>query len=144
MLFLPFLDSQWQVPKYKAYAYQWIIWLVLIGSVSLILVANPDKLNFILYTILLVSLPEEWFFRAYFIQRVESFGFNRMSANIATSALFSIMHIPTQGWFGLNVFIPSLVLGWLYQQRQDIIMVILLHALSNLVYLLYLKEMFLN
>ena len=140
MLFLPFIDQQWMVPKFKPYSYRKMLWIGLLFSIILILIANPQKSSFILYTLLLVALPEEWFFRGYFMQRVELIGISKLRANIITSAFFAILHVPAQGVFGMSVFVPSLVLGWLYQLRQDMVLIILIHALSNLVYLLYFEK----
>ena len=142
MLLLPFIDRQWALPGFCTYRYRPAIWGALTAAIVLIAVFNSDSVYFILYTLLLVALPEEWFFRAYFLQRLERLWTNRWAANIATSALFAVLHVPTQGMFGMSVFVPSLILGWLYQQRRDIVLVILLHALANLVYLTYLQELF--
>ena len=144
MLFLPFIDQQWQVPKFKPYSHRKTLWVVLVFSVILILIANPQELSFILYTLLVVALPEEWFFRGYFMQRVELICNSKLRANIITSVFFAILHVPAQGVFGMSVFVPSLVLGWLYQLRQDMVLIILIHALSNLVYLLYFEKVFRN
>ena len=144
MLFLPFIDRRWQFPKCKSYSTQRTFWGILAAVLMLLFVINPGEFVFILYTLLLVALPEEWFFRAYFMQRVASVSGNQWLANILTSALFAVLHMPTQGWFGLSVFVPSLMLGWIYQQRKDIVLVILLHALANIVYLMYLREALTN
>lgn len=140
MLFLPFIDQSWSVPNSKPYKYRSILRLFLIGVACLILILIPNKLNFILSTILLVALPEEWFFRAYFMQRVGSTHGYLWESNIVTSVLFAVLHVPTQGWIGLSVFFPSLVLGCLYQQHRDIVVVILLHSLLNIFYILFLRE----
>jgi membrane protease YdiL (CAAX protease family) len=144
MLFLPFIDGYWSVPRLKGYKYQSSFWLVLIGVVVFILVIKPGEFNLALYTLLLVALPEEWFFRVYFMTRVETLSENKWTANIATSTLFAVLHVPTQGWLGLTVFVPSLILGWIYQQRQDFVLVILLHAMANIVYLMYFREALTN
>jgi membrane protease YdiL (CAAX protease family) len=140
MLFLPMLDRHWAFAKAVSYRQRRMLLATLIVSMFFILIAHPNALNFILFTLLLVALPEEWFFRAYFMQRVESVTGNQWWANVMTSVLFALLHVPTQGWYGLSVFIPSMILGWFYQQHRDLVVVVLLHTLSNLVYLLYLHE----
>jgi hypothetical protein len=59
--------------------------------------------------------------------------------NVAASLLFSLMHALTRGWTAAAlVFLPSLFYGWLYQRTRDLPLLVLLHALSNLVYVLFL------
>ncbi len=38
----------------------------------------------------------------------------------------------------LLVFLPSLFYGWLYQRTRDLPLLVLVHALSNLVYVMFL------
>ena len=42
------------------------------------------------------------------------------------------------------VILPSLVFGWPHQTYRDILLVILLHALSNLVFIIYIRDMLFN
>ena len=74
------------------------------------------------------------------MQRLEQITENRLKANLATSAFFAVVHVPTQGLVGLTVFVPSLIFGWLYQARRDIVLVTLLHAIANLVYAFYIVK----
>lgn len=62
-------------------------------------------------------------------------------ANLAVSLFFALLHLPTQGWSGLSVFIPSLIFGRIYQANNDLLLVLLLHALSNMVFYLYIREL---
>ena len=140
MLFLPFIDRLWSLPKYRSYQYQFLLWSMLIAVILVIFLFNPVELNFILYTILLVALPEEWFFRAYYLQRLEKECKNKLVANIYTSFLFAIMHFPLQGIFGLAVFIPSIFIGWVFQKHRDLVLVILIHVLMNLIYIVFIKN----
>ena len=144
MLFLPLIDKHWHPAGITSYKYQRILWLLSTGAVLLILIANPDQAGLIIYILILVALPEEWFFRVYFMMRLEEICDNKFAANVTTSALFAVLHLPVQGWFGLTVFIPSILFGWIYQRRQDMFLIVILHALSNLVYLLYLEEIMYN
>jgi len=43
---------------------------------------------------------------------------------------------------GLSVLGPSLVYGWLYQRTRDLPLIVLLHALSNLVFVMFLSRYF--
>jgi len=100
---------------------------------------KPALLGIALATLLLTALPEEWFFRGYFMSRLEQTGFTPLYANLSASTLFALLHVPTQGLFGLSVFIPSLFYGWLYQRSRDLVLVILLHALSNIIFFAYVQ-----
>ncbi len=140
MLFLPLLDRNWHSPKILYRRFNLIAWGLCLLSASSILLFNLAMLPLALTTLLLTALPEEWFFRAYFMSRLEQNGFNPLYANLGASSLFALLHIPTQGLFGLSVFFPSLFFGWVYQRNRDLVLVILLHALSNIVFVVYLVK----
>lgn len=90
---------------------------------------------FALSTLLMAAIPEEWFFRAYFMARIGQ----GWRANLAASLLFSLLHGLTQGWpAAIRVFAPSLFYGWLYQRTGDLILLVLMHALSNLLFVMFL------
>jgi len=142
MLFLPLLDRNWHYPKISCSRFQLMGWsLCLLGAAG-ILLFNPAMLALALTTLLLTALPEEWFFRGYFMSRLEQIGFSNISANLSASTLFALLHVPSQGLFGLSVFFPSLFFGWLYQRSRDLVLVILLHALSNIVFFTFIEEHF--
>jgi hypothetical protein len=62
-------------------------------------------------------------------------------ANAIASVLFSLMHGLTRGpMAAVLVFLPSLFYGWLYQRTRDLPLLVLAHALSNLVYALFLAK----
>ncbi len=140
MLFLPLLDRSWHPSKISCSRFQLMSWSLCLLSASVILFFNPAMLALALTTLLLTALPEEWFFRGYFMSRLEQTGFNSISANLSTSTLFALLHVPTQGLFGLSVFFPSLFFGWVYQRSRDLVLVILLHALANIVFFIFIEE----
>jgi membrane protease YdiL (CAAX protease family) len=73
--------------------------------------------EFALATLFLAALPEEWYFRAYFMTRLG----NGLQANVVASILFSLMHGLTRGWTtAALVLLPSLLYGWLYQRTRDL------------------------
>jgi len=152
LLLLPFIDRAWQAPNWQSQKSNLTITIILFVSYSLLIALNLDELYLALSLLLLVALPEEWFFRAYFMVRLQSFFKDRNISNVVTlwgsnitsSVLFTLMHVPTQGLFGLSVFVPSLFFGWVYQKSNNLIIVILLHAISNLLFLLYLKKLIIN
>ena len=142
MLFLPLLDRSWHPPKISCSRFQLMSWSLCLLSAAGILLFNPAMLTLALTTLLLTALPEEWFFRGYFMSRLEQIGFSNISANLSASTLFALLHVPTQGLFGLSVFFPSLFFGWVYQRSRDLVLVILLHALSNIVFFVFIEEYF--
>jgi len=122
--------------------------MVLLLLYGLIVILHPQHAEKAMAILLLTALPEEWFFRAYFMTQLERY-FASMhnrhtaiawTANTTASLLFALLHIPTQGWFGLSVFFPSLFFGWIYQKQKSLTFVIVLHAISNLVFIIYIKE----
>ena len=121
--------------------------VVLLGVILIWL--HPQYAATALSIVLFTALPEEWFFRSYFMQTLSAFiqkyfplspGVNAVTANLATSFIFSLNHIPTQGLAGLLIVFPSLLLGWLYQKYQSLTLVILLHTLMNIVFFIYIKN----
>ena len=89
---------------------------------------------YIIFQLLSVSLPEEFFFRG-FLQ--DSIGKN-FRAVLIVSLLFSIAHLPKAiflgEWISLLSFFPSLVMGWLYMKTNNILPGTIFHLLANLVY----------
>ena len=142
VLFLlsPFLDKDWPVPVLSQYQKQWSFWSIILLLTGLLIVLNPEYIESIVLILLFTALPEEWFFRSYFMQRLEVLYKRKWTANIMTSLAFALLHIPVQGWQGLSVFVPSLMFGWLYQRNRDLILVILLHTFFNGIYIIYLRD----
>lgn len=172
MLFLPLLDKSWALPALSINKPKLISWGVLTLSGLALITLYPDKAIAAVSTLVFAAVPEEWFFRAYFLHQLQNtpsklLGFvphpnrqdyvgwgeqsdaqqiikerftffsSNLFANILTSGLFALLHTPTQGWFGLLVFFPSLIYGWFYQRTKDLVLVILLHALSNIAFFIF-------
>jgi membrane protease YdiL (CAAX protease family) len=174
MLFLPLFDPAWSMPRSPSYEYKHLIRILLFLLIVLVASNNTDNLEMALSVLVFTALPEEWFFRAYFMSRIEillsrkaassdlkgtdlnvsgngnksqatSWLSNPLlkpenSANLAASIFFSILHLPTQGIVGLSVLIPALVFGKLYQKSRDLVLVVLLHALSNIVFYMFIRR----
>jgi membrane protease YdiL (CAAX protease family) len=135
MLFLPLLDRDWRIPSLSRSRSRHLIWAGLLISGIALLVWRPAETPFAVATLLMAAIPEEWFFRAYFMARVG----NGWRANLIASLLFSLLHGLTQGWpAAIRVFAPSLFFGWLYQRTRDLPLLVLVHVLSNLIYVLFL------
>ena len=136
MLFLPLLDRRWTPPALPRSRKNYLAWAGLIVAAVALLVWQPRHADFALTTLLTAALPEEWFFRAYFMMQL-GMGWH---ANLVSSLLFSLVHGLTWGWMtALLVFVPSLFYGWLYRKTRDLVLLVGVHALSNLVYVMFLR-----
>ena len=97
----------------------------------------PDLLRFALAEVIVVALPEEFFFRGYVQSRLAA-GLptgrrGTAIAIVAASVLFALTHVAVQGNLGLlAVFFPSLVFGWLRARSGSVLPGTLFHALCNL------------
>lgn len=144
MLFFPLLDRHWRLPIFPRTPLNYACWLALLITAGALLLWQPQHLEYALSTLLTAALPEEWFFRAYFMTRMETTHWGRgWRANIIVTILFSGLHALTRGWLvGLSVLAPSLAYGWLYQRTRDLPLLVLLHALSNLIFVMFLSRYF--
>jgi membrane protease YdiL (CAAX protease family) len=131
MLFLPLLDEGWRTPVLPRRPRQFGVSAALLAAGIALLVWRPELAGFAASTLFFAALPEEWFFRAYFMTRIG----DGLRSNLIASLLFALMHGLTRDWAtAALVFVPSLFYGWLYQRTRDIVLVVLVHALSNLFY----------
>jgi membrane protease YdiL (CAAX protease family) len=137
LLFLPLADRSWQPPDVPRTIPNYTSWAALSFAISVLLVWKNSYIGFAANTLLFAALPEEWFFRAYFMDRIGK----GWRSNLVASLLFSFLHGLTRGWAtGLLVLAPSLLYGWLYQRTRDLPLLVLLHALSNLIFVLFLQQ----
>lgn len=107
-----------------------------------IMLRFPDRFwLLVLDQLLVVALPEEFFYRAYLQTtltrawgegRGRLFGAQVGTAFFATQALFALGHLAELHPWRLAVFFPSLLFGWLRVRTGSIVPAILVHALSNL------------
>lgn len=139
LLFLPFIDAQWTSPPLKIKTKQDIIYiLACLLSITALLILQPQQLSYFVSMLLLTALPEEWFFRAYLLNRIGTRGWR---SNLITSLVFTTLHLVSNlNLYALLVIFPSLVFGWVFQKTRNIYLLILLHALSNLVFVIYMKH----
>ena len=140
MLFFPLLDRYWQPPTIPTTASHSLAWTALGLSMVLLVVTYPTSLDAAVSALVIAALPEEWFFRAYFMTQLDrQMGLRSVGANLTASLVFSLVHGLSRDWMtALLVFAPSLFYGWLYQRTRDLPLVVLVHALSNLVFALFL------
>jgi uncharacterized protein len=96
----------------------------------------------LLAQLLVVALPEEYFFRGYMQTRLEEvwpsgrrvLGQPTGWALLVTSALFALGHLLVDfNGLRLAVFFPALVFGWMRQATGSILAGVLFHACSNCV-----------
>ncbi|NIR45522.1 MAG: CPBP family intramembrane metalloprotease [Gammaproteobacteria bacterium] len=138
LLFAPLLDRSWRPPAMPRGRAHTVAWALLV-ALSAGLVAREPALSGGLAAgaLAFIALPEEWFFRGYLLHRLGG----GWRANVLVSVLFAAVHVPMQGWMpGVLVFFPSLVYGWLYARTRDFLLVVLLHALSNLLYVAWIER----
>ena len=91
--------------------------------------------------LLVVALPEEFFFRGYLQGRLAEvwparhhlLGAPVGAALLVSAALFALCHLAVQGHPGtLAVFFPGLVFGWMRARTRSILPGTIFHALCNL------------
>ena len=149
MLFLPLLDKHTRHINLVFNRQQFTHSLSLVAIITLLLLVEPSQQKYFLSILLFTALPEEWFFRRYLQNTLIQYFATKAifvkipEAHLAivfSSVLFTLLHLPLQGAIGLAVFIPSLILGYSYQMKRDLIFVILLHSLFNLFFIIYLQR----
>ncbi len=96
--------------------------------------------TFFIYHLLLVALPEEFFFRGYLLRNFQQI-FNDQKtflgvkvglAFFLTALLFAFSHsLVVLRWWHFSIFFPALVFGWLREKTNGLVAPILFHALSN-------------
>jgi membrane protease YdiL (CAAX protease family) len=102
----------------------------------------PDFLQVVAAQLLVVALPEEYFFRGYLQTRLEAvwpakrrlLGGQIGVALLVASVLFALGHLLVDfNGLRLAVFFPALVFGWMRSASGSILAGVLFHACSNLV-----------
>jgi membrane protease YdiL (CAAX protease family) len=104
----------------------------------------------LLFALLLFPALEEFIFRRHLLLMLQSWllhagaGWRRPAwcfpalANVLCSLAFSALHWPVHGiGYALAVFVPSLVLGWLFLSYRSLPLTIAVHAYWNGLYLLF-------
>ncbi len=108
-------------------------------AVLLLLKGGPEipAGRLLLIHLLAVSLPEEVYFRGY-LQEVAG---NNYTGVVIVSLLFAFMHLPRFLSSGdpsaLLTFFPSLLLGWLYMRKGNLLHPVVLHYLMNILFISY-------
>ena len=142
LLGLPLLDVRWIQSLSKQYFQADRLTLILAFAYAAVVSSHPGHLWHAISIVVLVALPEEWFYRLWLLKSLNEKGVsNKALSNALTSALFAVAHIPTQGLVGLLTFIPSLVLGCVFQKTNNLTNTVLLHAIFNLIYFVFLLDL---
>lgn len=100
--------------------------------------------------VLLIALPEEFFFRGYFQtevdrvcgKRYEFLGAQWGAGLPIAAAVFAACHVAYGGPARLVVFFPGLLYGWLRARTDTILVPALYHATSNLLMQIMLASFF--
>lgn len=106
---------------------------------------HPGKISeaglLVLHQVFLVALPEEFFFRGYFLGCLnQMFGksWKLLKVSIGpgllwSSLIFALSHsLITFAWWHIFIFFPALGFGWLREKTGTITASILFHAACNL------------
>lgn len=100
----------------------------------------PDFLTVAAFQILLVALPEEFYFRGYFqstidrvfVKRWRILGVRLGWGWIITAAVFALAHsVVVYQWWHFAIFFPALLFGYMRERTGSITAPLLFHAASN-------------
>lgn len=110
-----------------------------------VLSQRQDWVYWLFYQFMCVALSEEVFFRGYVqsnILRLTTPVMDKMprlqqwTSIVISAACFTVAHIITQGQIiSVLIFLPGLVLGWLFIRTRSLLAPILFHGLANVCYL---------
>lgn len=138
--FLVFLVTSVIVfPPFLVGAHLWQLFVM--GYKHFYFAGFPNALQVMAFQLLLVALPEEFYFRGYFQsalnlvfeRRWNVLGVKLGPAWIITAVVFAICHsIVFYQWWHFSIFFPALVFGYLRERMGTITAPILFHAASNI------------
>jgi hypothetical protein len=126
-------------PPFLLVAHGWM--RLVVGADAFHLAGFPDFGNLLLVQVLIVALPEEFFFRGYFQstmdmlfeKRWKIFGTCLGWGWLITAIVFAFAHsLIVYQWWHFSIFFPALVFGFLRERTGNIIAPTLFHAASNL------------
>jgi membrane protease YdiL (CAAX protease family) len=129
IVFPPFLIGAhfWQLLVYKYHGFS--------------LQGYPDFLNTMFFQLLVIALPEEFYFRGYFqsamnavfTKRWRILGADLGPGWLITAFVFAIAHsIVMYRWWHFAIFFPALLFGYLRERTGSIVAPTLFHASCNL------------
>lgn len=125
-------------PPYVAVAHYWMLKIFHFQSFRAASWLTFGKPWF--YQLLVVALPEEFFFRGYFQSRLNQYfkprwrflGISFGWGLILTALIFAFAHSVIQlKWWHFSIFFPGLLFGYLKERTGSITAPVLFHAFSN-------------
>jgi len=125
-------------PPFLLLAHFWQI--IIMGKQGFKAAGLPNIMNVILFQLLLVALPEEFFFRGYFQSTIDKIlkgrkrilGVDVGAGFLITAAVFAVAHtMVTYQWWHFSIFFPALLFGYLRLRTGSITAPILFHTASN-------------
>ncbi len=139
--FLTFIVSALIVfPAFLILAHYWQI--MVFGKVAFKAAPFPNLIGTVFFQILIVSLPEEFFFRGYFQSAMDSIFSKRWRVLgvylgwgwLVTALVFAFAHSAIYfKWWHFSIFFPALLFGYLRERTGTITAPVLFHAMSNVV-----------
>lgn len=114
---------------------------IVMGKGAFTLAGFPDFFSVMIFQILIVALPEEFYFRGYVqssLNRIFGHKWNFLGVRIGwalplTAAIFAFAHaVVNYQWWHFAIFFPALVFGYLRERTGSIVAPTLFHAASNL------------
>jgi len=108
---------------------------------NFVLAGFPDVFSTILFQLLVVALPEEFFFRGYFqsaidqvfVKKYRFLGADLGLGWLITAVVFAFAHsIITYQWWHFSIFFPALLFGYLRLRTGSIVAPILFHTSANI------------
>jgi membrane protease YdiL (CAAX protease family) len=126
-------------PPFLAAAHFWQ--QIVMGKQFFSFAGFPDFGNALLIQLLIIALPEEFYFRGYFQSAMNAIfpkqkrflGASLGWGWLITAFIFAIAHsIVTYQWWHIFIFFPALVFGYLRERTGLILAPTLFHAASNL------------
>lgn len=125
-------------PPFLVLAHYWQI--IVFGRQGFHAAPFPAFLNTTLFQLLLIALPEEFYFRGYFQSTIDRIFRGRRRflgvqvgwGFVITAAVFAVAHtIISYQWWHFSIFFPALLFGYLRLRTGSITAPILFHAASN-------------
>lgn len=111
---------------------------------------NQQWLRWVFYQFMYVSVAEEVFFRGYVLTNIQRLAARRAPCGgtmkcgprlqnwisiVISAACFAVAHIIVQGQIiSALIFLPGLILGWLFIRTRTLLAPILFHGLANTLY----------
>jgi membrane protease YdiL (CAAX protease family) len=127
-------------PPFLLAAHYWQLWVF--GKHAFRAAAYPNLLNACVFQLLLVALPEEFYFRGYFQstidivckKRIRFLGVDVGWGFLITAAVFAVSHtIVAYQWWHFSIFFPALLFGYLRLRTGSITAPVLFHVASNVI-----------